>query len=536
MTKEFSAEETDFVKPAIAIVQTGHPLFYQFEQKQKYELALWHPPMYIYSLSVIAIFSTNEILLRMPNFILSIFTAVIVFLFCIRINETNGWKIGLIASTFFLINYYVFCSSNIIDIDVFSMFFIFLFFYLIISYFKTQKTFYAAMAAITFLFALSNRYPIAIFTFLTVGICFFIKRETRKFSVKYFFIGLISGLIFLSIWTFYSTIIEPGTFFSFIKHNANLGYEQFSSLPLYLASFSLNISQFIRLFTLPAVILFVMSAVYFIKKKYDLYGCILLAYCFTILLFFIIIPRPAFGYPRYFLTVMPAFFILVAQFLYDNLSQKIGSRKIIFIAVISVISLLMLLIFNPNATIYRNDGLIRATNLPDFVFNVICICPIFFAFFFKKDKRKLFLIMALVGSLLAYSIYFDIKTATNDSKIKDVAEYLKQNTNNSSVIAPKAVGHYYGGKFYANDYYRPDLSKLNLKFFIKYILESYNNPKMDSELFWGKDIYGGIYVANYNEPDKNLYEAKYVVTNYQSSNITAEKIIGNYYIYKIKDI
>jgi hypothetical protein len=536
LNKEITAEETDFINPAKAILKTGHPIFYQAEQIPD-ALALWHPPMYIYFLSLIAKFSISETALRSLNFVFSIFTAVIIFLFCLRIDKKRGKQIGLLAAALFLINYYVFSSSILIDIDVLSMFFVFSFFYLVFSYYKTQKISFAILASLSFLFSLANRYPIAIITFFSVGGYFFIKKETRKFTWAYFLIGLIGGIIFLGIWAIYSTLIEPGTFFAFINHNAVLGMGPFSSISLYLSSFALNISQIIRLFTVPALILFISTFLWFIRRKEE-HVRILLIYCLSIFLAFIIIPRPAFGYPRYFLTMMPAFFILISLFLYENLiERKIKEKHILLASLIGLIVIFLLLILNPQGTIYRNDGLIRSTNLPDFIFNLACISPIFLILLVRREQRKPVFIACLIIVFLSYNFYFDVKYVMNDSHIRDAGLYLKENTNSSDiVICPKAVGYYYGGKFYMNDYYKPPLNKISTKLIGNYIIEGLDNPSMNSQFFWGDDIYGGIYYSeSINLNKEELYNSKYIVVNYLCSDMNPEKIIGNYFVYRMKD-
>src|SRR3989338_2178708 len=125
LNKDITGEETDFVKSAIAIKETGKPVYYHSEQ-QKNEIALSHPPMYIYLLSV---FSKNEITMRSINVIFSLLTALLIFLFCLKFFNKNT---GLIASSLFLINYYVLSSSLIIDIDVLSAFFVFAFVFCIL--------------------------------------------------------------------------------------------------------------------------------------------------------------------------------------------------------------------------------------------------------------------------------------------------------------------------------------------------------------------------------------------------------------------
>lgn len=532
LDKDITAEESDFVKPAIAIVESGRPLFYHSEQIPSL-LAMYHPPMYIYTLSLIAMISTKEIALRSLNFIFVLLTALIIYLFCIRINREYGKQAGLLATVLFLTNYYVFSSSLVIDIDVFSMFFVFCFFYFVFLYRETGKIAYAILASIVFLFALANRYPIAILTFIAVGFYFLIKKETRKFTWKYFIIGLVGGLIFLAIWTIYSTIIEPGTFFAFISHNTQLGAEQFSNITLYVASFCLNISQIVRLYTLPALFLSVISIFYFIKRKEEPLRIIFI-YCITIFLFFVIVPRPAFGYPRYFLTMMPGLSILISILILEIfIKEKVNNKNLIFGLLIGLLSLCLLIILNPQLTSYSADGLIKATNFPDFIFNILCIFPILLIFIFKKQDRKIFLVIALIGALLAYSMYFEVKYTLNDSKIKEAGEYIKNHTNDSdTIIVPKAVGYYAERKFYVNDNNKPSIEKLSKNYVYNYILESFKNMKMNSPFFWPNGIYSGIYPPFPQE--KELNKAIYVVKYYPVGNLTPEKIIGDFYIYKLK--
>lgn len=535
LNKDITAEETDFIGAAKSIANSGHPIFYQSEQFP-IAVALWHPPMYISALSNIIIFSTSEIAIRSLNVLAILLTSVIIFCFCSRLIEKNGKIIGLVSSALFLINYYVLSSSLLIDIDAFSTLFLFSFIFFIILAHKNNKSRYYLLAAISFLFSLANRYPIAIIVFCAIFIYLFLKKETRQFSYKYFLTGIVSGLVFLLIWLLYSTIIEPGTFFSFISHNVNLGAAQFKSLGLYLASFFLNTAQIIRLFTLPAVILFILAFFYLVRRKEE-WIRILFVYVLATLLLFIIVPRPAFGYPRYFLTLTPGFFILISIYLgnfFENIKIKI--EYLILGAIFLIASLLMLILFNPQPAIYINSGLIKATNLPDFIFNVLCIFPLVIVLIFKKRARKFVLVLGLVAIFLSYNLYFDIKYVAYNSHTKEVGEYLRAHTTSEDIIiCPKAVGYYYGRGYYFNDYYKPQIDKLSVEYFVDYIKKSYENPKMDSEFFWGDDIYGGVYVSNYTQPDERLYGSKYIVTNYLSADNAPEKIIGEFYIYRMKE-
>jgi hypothetical protein len=535
LNKDISCEETDFVNPAIAITQTGHPLFYQAEQAP-HELAVWHPPMYVYFLSGIIRLSTSEVAIRFLNVFFILITGFLIFYFSKELAEKKGDFIGLMASALFLINYYALSSSLLIDLDASSTLFTFSFVGFSLLYFKKNKKVFGFLAGISFLFALGNRYPIAIVTYLGIFLYLAINKETRAYWKGYFIIGFISSLTFLTIWTFYSSIIEPGTFFRFLIHNAQLSSQQFSNMIVYISSFLLNFAQITRLFTIPALLLFLFAFIHGLGKK-SIFTRTILIYTFVIFCLFLLVPRPAFGYPRYFFTLLPGFFILIAEFVYDKLSViKLQKEHLIFLIVCFLASLILLVILNPEATIYRNDGLIKSTNLPDLILNIACILPIGLVFLFKKEHRKVVFILALIGIFFSYNLYFDGKYLGNDSKIKEVGNYLKENTNSSDiVVCPKAVGYYYGGRFYANDYYKPPINSISKEFILRYIAESYENPKMDSEFFWGNDPYGGVYYSNYTQTDENLFNSKYVVLNYRLSDRIPETVIGDYYIYRIKE-
>lgn len=536
LNKDITGEESDFIKASIAIANTGHPVFYQFEQKPNKEVALWHPPLYIYAESLIVRFSTNEIFIRSLNVIAIILTGILMYLICLKfIGGIRGKIIGIISLALFFINFYVLSSSLLIDIDGFSAFFVFLFIVSILMNFKTHNRLYILSAIFSFIFALGNRYPIAVLVYVGIFLYLLASKENRYNVKNYFLIGLIGGIIFLISWTLYSTVIQPGTFWIFLSHNAQLSSQQFSNILIYSSSFLLNIAQMIRLFTFPAMLLFILALNYIFKKK-EFFSRIILIYTLLIFLMFIIVPRPAFGYPRYFLTLMPGFFIIVSIYLYDEISAiKLKKELYLFGIICFLASLILLIIFNPQIALYRNDGLIKSTNLPDIIFNMICSVPIFLVFLFKKRERKVVIIIALLVIFFSYNLYFDVKYLANDSRIKDVGTYLKEHTNSTDiVIVPKAIGYYYTGRFYSNDYYKPPINSISKNFIIEYLKESYINPKMNNEFFWGSNIYDGIYIANYTKPDENLFNSKYVVLNYILSNRTPEKIMGDYYIYKLK--
>jgi len=529
VNKDFTGEEVDFVRPAKYIKNTGHPIGYHSEQKGT-AVSLFHPPMYIYLVSIMFQFGVNEFNIRIINVVFSILTSILIFLFCYNlIGEKKGKIIGLISSAFFLINYYILSSSILIDIDVLSVFFVFCFFFMMLMYYKTQKNKFLLLAGASMFFGLANRYPMMILSYFFVGIYYFLNKDLN--FKKYLSVGFISSITAILIWILYCIFIEKGYFLYFILHNLSMGGEQFSNFKIYLGSFFLNISQFIRLFSFPATILMIWSWFYLFKEK-NKEMKVLLIYVLSIFLFFIAIPRPAFGYPRYFMTIFPGVSILIGVFLYKNLKDfKLDKNKIIIILFSFTISLILLLFLNPQATFYSSDGLIKATNLPDFCFNLFASLPLFLVFFIKKDRRKV-IILILIALVISYSFYFNIMFLNNNSHIKEVGNYLRENTREGEIIiAPKAVGYYAQRKVYVNDFQKPPINNLSLDFFLEYVKKSVENRKMTNEFFWEDGFYQGVLFEDFNPSEEELGMASYVVLSHPVKNVQPEKIIGDFYIY-----
>lgn len=253
-------------------------------------------------------------------------------------------------------------------------------------------------------------------------------------------------------------------------------------------------------------------------------------YSLVILLFFLAIPRPAFGYTRYFLSMTPGISILISLFLYENLKDKIN-KKIIIIGILSFfISLLLILVLKPQPTLYESDGLIKATNLPDFCFNIFASLPLLIVFFFKRQRKSLILVI-LFALFLSYSLYFDVNLMANQSLIKEAGNYIKEKTSsNDLIIVPKAIGYYAERRFYINEDSKPDLN-FSPDFLYKYFKKSLENREMNDEFFWPKGYFSGVYPP---VPAQNiLNKVKYVVLYHQVSGKKPEKNIGKFYIYKL---
>ena len=118
---------------------------------------------------------------------------------------------------------------------------------------------------------------------------------------------------------------------------------------------------------------------------------ILAIYTLIIITFFLFVPRPAFGYPRYFLSIFPGISILIGILIYETINNKqtnnqLSKKEILILIISFIISIILLLLLTPQPTIYYSKGLIQSTNIPDFLFNLFATLP-----FFRASMTHFFL-------------------------------------------------------------------------------------------------------------------------------------------------
>jgi len=530
LNNPYSCEETDFVKAAEGIKNTGIPTYYFSEQKPQ-DIFLLHPPMYVYLSSLFLKINSKEIGMRSVNFIFTLLTIMLVFLGVYRLfKKEKGIIVGLISSALFSLTYYAFQSSMIVDIDMLSTFFITLFIFSILIWFNENKS-YFWISTIALFFAIANRFIIAGLIYCSILIFCILNKNYRNKIKDYILLGIVSCVSFIAIWWAYSKFIVPGTFFSFLKHNLALGGEAVSNPLVYMFSFVLNLVQIIQLITIPAFILLIMAVIY--CKKDNLIKIILYSLFFGAG-FFVIIARPAFGYPRYFLSMIPLVCLIIAIWLFDEFKDyKFQKRDLVILAISAILTLILMIIIGPEPIIYSSDGLIKSTNIFNILSILICSVPILLSFILTRQKK--YIIIVLIAVFLVQTSYLDIKLSFQDEGIKEASAYISSVTNNSEIIiAPKSIGYYSERKYYANDYYKPAINNLSISFITEYVYKSYKNQKMDEEFFYPGGIYGGTTLnKDYIPSQEGLNRASYAVLYYSLKDKPYEVKIGNFYIYSL---
>ena len=179
-------------------------------------------------------------------------------------------------------------------------------------------------------------------------------------------------------------------------------------------------------------------------------------------------------------------------------------------------------------TNYSGNGLIRATNLPDLIFNLLASAPIFFSFSYV-NKRKI-LILSLVVLALVYSFYFGIGFVLQDPHTKEVGEYLKTKTSEGDIlVAPKSVAYYANRRVYSNE---NNLPKLDVSL-TEYFERSFRDREMTSSFFWPSGFFDSVSDSKPLLSEKE--KISYIVLYHALPNKFPDKVIGDFYVYRITD-
>ncbi len=522
LSKDFSADEISLAKAAYSFTNGNGLYFYQSEQYPD-EVGLWHPPMYVSLLSLVFNLGFNEINARLLSVIFSIMTCLVIFLICRELFKKDGIAIGVLSITLYMINFFSLSASIQIDTEPILVFFLVSFLYFAIKYDKTQSSSSAIFAVLALFLSLFTRLitPIAIFGVIWI---YYLLTDRKKLW-GYSKIGLVGTILFFAAWTAFSIISMPGTFWTIFEHTFRAGSEQMNNLSTYLVSFGITLIQFTRLMTFPAVILLGLALFNLKEKNLRMVKI----YALTILLLFFLIPRPAFGFTRYFIPALPAFVILISAFIVQQI-RAVNKKDWEIFAIIFPTTLLFLILLQPWTTVYSSNGLIMSSNIPDFIINLCASIPLLF-WLVTKTKSKRMLTLMLIAILIGYSVYFEFSLLNNKDYQKEVGKYINSKTGeNDLIIATKEIGFYADRKVYDNACSKPSIA-FSISNLAEYAKKSLKNPEMDSEFFWPEGYYGGI--CNIEKTGLEKSEIKYAVLYHKIDNTAYEIRIGEFYIYRI---
>ena len=209
------------MKGAYAVVSTGLPIY--TAEAGNIEIALWHPPLYIYALSQSFMFlGVSEWSARLVSVLFSLGTLVVVYLLAKEVMDKN---IAVFLSCFiFLLNPFVVQNSLLVDIDNTVLTFLmslFIYAYVIFNKKKQQTAFSLLLLGVSFganLWAKFGTPPVLIASLFIYHLA---RREYRIALYRSFVIGITGIIFFLTTWLTYSLLLKLPYLLPF-EHN--VGY------------------------------------------------------------------------------------------------------------------------------------------------------------------------------------------------------------------------------------------------------------------------------------------------------------------------
>ena len=106
LSKPFVLDEVTNVEAAKAIIATGSPVHYEHELEPSHH-SLWHPPLYLYLLSMMfGVFGVSELSARLVSYLFFILIAYMLYRIALLVftDSVKKYQIAIIALALFAIN------------------------------------------------------------------------------------------------------------------------------------------------------------------------------------------------------------------------------------------------------------------------------------------------------------------------------------------------------------------------------------------------------------------------------------------------
>ncbi|MFH1783263.1 MAG: glycosyltransferase family 39 protein [Candidatus Omnitrophota bacterium] len=444
INKPFNLDEQEFACAAHNVIIKGIPLIEVDETySERYEgqpLGLWHPPLYIYTLSLaFKILGESVLTARGLGFLFHLVTFIFFILICGKLfKDKEFYIVSSIAAIFYCINPIITQYTLLIDIDGgmlllgmigFSYFFISLderklspknifflgslFGILLLIKFTTPPLIIPAM--FTF-YILQRRYKEAFlnpFLILIVGI-------SVAWVIWYIYCRIFNMPLFYPMEYTFKTKFHQGGIFLTKEKLMGITFSFLSSLcwlsPWFMAlmSFSIiyRISRFIR------------------QKALEGVDFLLILGIVILLFYFYYFPR---GLMMKYQTIMyPLFIIVFSKCLYDLLLKhdlfKRKDRIVCFVLAIS--AFLYYFLFFPDMVLWFTRGMSAAKGIfqeNQALFNILYFSPLIILsilFYFLSSKKNIVSSLIIGVSLLTFG-------AQVNQDIKQTADYTTANSWNN---------------------------------------------------------------------------------------------------------
>ncbi len=475
LKKPFILDDLIFITSAENWVSEGRPIYYNGELI-KGNLMLVHPPLYLYLLTLVSrIFGLTELVVKVFGVLFSVLTLLVIYFLALELSKKRKEKyfIALLASLIYAISPFVIQISLLVDIDgTILTFLMTLFIYIFIKKFDTLNLKDSIFLGFLLSVIMWTKFQGAFFILASVFIFYLLKKDFLRGLKNTFIIGVLAVSVFLLSWGVYSAIFN---FPFWIPFEHNLGFldnfNQVSPLQtIFLILWSVKNLLFwmTPTFFILVLVILLRRITSYIKLKRLSHSDFLLVYSFIIMIFFTFMQQTAYGFPKYFIPIMPVFSVLIADFL---AGFKFGNSKKLFQYSIFLILILMLFNFfilkDPfvEHNIFFTKSITLEENLTDYLFynlkGLLFFVPFIAAFLYfliLRYKPYKSLIISSVIVLISTCVYIDFIQAKADYStnyaygqrgVLEAAEYVRANTNTDDIIiSPQSIAYYAKRKFY----------------------------------------------------------------------------------------
>lgn len=439
LNKPFQRDETRFVETIKNTNELGKPIYnlnsidLETETTGK-NITIFdhHPPLYIFFLNIFSkIFGYNEVALRFSMVFFSMVSIILVYLLG---KNLFGEEYGLLSSFILAISRLHVEYSQQIDIDgSFLTFFFLLSALYFINFLKLNKKNYIFLLILSLSLSILTKITSFILIF---SIFFILIRYRKKYILKIFVPVFVINLIFLFYFSYFYSV---NYFFGPIKHV--IKYSTTKSGDIFFKFYEF-VGIFTWDFTIPLILLSVLSIYYFLKKKEPSYKFILY---FT--LFYTSANIVILGIMRYFIPIVPFLSLMTSKFVIDNLNLKKHFKLIILTSSIIIIFFHLLHI--------RTD-VDFLKNIKDNIFYISIPYTIsLFPFIFVKNKK--YFLIVLFSLYIGYNIYFSIESINPIysprfyNSIYIARDLIRSLPSNSIIITSHDIAYYSGINFYQSD-------------------------------------------------------------------------------------
>ncbi len=451
-------DEVIFIKTANSIVETGSPVFnYNFMNTK--DEGLFHPPIYIYLLSMLIRFlGSSEISLRLLSILFNVGVILLVYFLSLFLLGKENEKWALLAIAFYALNPLTIQSSIILDMDggvlnFFTLLFAFLFV-------KGKNSIYLILS---FLLVLWTKFTGVV---IIIGALFFyslIYWNLKDLKKNLFIIG--SGIaLFLFQFLLYTSFLglrfmTPFEHSSILNHIHEIIKNTTSTVSRSIWSVKLFFYFAVPFF----ILLFFILSYYFIKNKnYKQHKEITFVWLMGMItiLFFLFIGPTGWNFPKYYITALP-FISIFSAFMLQKLKVKIDKKDFAWIVILLIV-IPIYLFFTLGDPLIPEIQLISGVTSFSAVISAMStrlwlyfVAPIIIGIFvmYKSKTKNKFIILLCVLTFTLY-LYIGIIQATasysthnlyGTQGIRGVVSYFQdRNISSENIATYPDIGYYLG--------------------------------------------------------------------------------------------